>query len=313
MYAKQLSRAVIAGAGTMGASLAQIFAKAGIRTTLWNRSQAGLDRAAQLVRHNQAALVESGRSTEADARSLTERIAFSTDEACFQNAAFVLESIVEDLETKRAFFRRVCALVPADCLLTSNTSGLSITAIGEAVTLPERFCGMHWINPPHLVPLVEVIRGARSAQETADAVTALARRLGKRPIQAEDLPGFVMNRLQYAVLREALSLVETGAAAVEDVDAAVKYGLGLRYACIGPFETVDLGGVDVFCRISGYLMEDLADGKETPPLLQSLTDQGAWGVKSGRGFYDYAGDKAQAAIKERDRKFIQVLSALDLD
>ncbi len=297
MQADQTNSAVIAGAGTMGVSLAQIFAGAGLQVTLWNRSRAGLDRAAARLRASRTA-------PEA-------RIALTTDETCFSSASFVLESIVEDLEQKQAFFRRVSGLVPADCILATNTSGLSVTAMGKAVAVPARFCGMHWVNPPHLVPLVEVVQGGDTAPETADAVHALALRLGKRPIRVRDLPGFVMNRLQCALLREALYLVESGSASVEDVDAAVKYGLGPRYACTGPFEAVDLGGVDVFCRIFGYLMADLADGKGPDPLLQSLTDQGAWGVKSGRGFYDYSGGKAEAAVQERDRKFIQVLTALD--
>ena len=145
-----------------------------------------------------------------------------------------------------------------------------------------------------------------------DFVYALAQRLRKKPIRAKDLPGFIMNRLQLALLREALALVDSGAATAEDVDAAVKYGLGLRYACVGPFETMDLGGVDIFCRIASYLLADLDDRKDTPPLLQTLTEQGACGVKSGHGFYDYSGEKAAAALENRDQKFIRVLDALGL-
>ena len=312
MNASALSHAVIAGAGTMGASLAQIFAQAGIHVTLWNRSQSGLHRAAALIRSNQSALVAAGRLSAEDSNALMERIVPTTEDACFQTAGFVLESIAEDLALKQDFFRRISALVPADCILTTNTSGLSISAIGSAVAEPGRFCGMHWINPPHLVPLVEVIQGADTGAGAMDFVYALAQRLGKKPIRAKDLPGFIMNRLQLALLREALALVDSGAATAEDVDAAVKYGLGLRYACVGPFETMDLGGVDIFCRIASYLLADLDDRKDTPPLLQTLTEQGACGVKSGRGFYDYSGGKAAAAIENRDRKFIRVLDALEL-
>ena len=312
MNASALSHVVIAGAGTMGASLAQIFAQAGIQVTLWNRSQAGLDRAAALIRSNQSALVAAGRLSADDSNDLMERIVPTTEDACFPTASFLLESIAEDLTLKQDFFRRISTLVPVDCILTTNTSGLSISAIGSAVAEPVRFCGMHWINPPHLVPLVEVIQGTDTGDGTMDFVYALAQRLRKKPIRAKDLPGFIMNRLQLALLREALALVDSGAATAEDVDAAVKYGLGLRYACVGPFETMDLGGVDIFCRIASYLLADLDDRKDTPPLLQTLTEQGACGVKSGRGFYDYSGGKAAAAIENRDRKFIRVLDALAL-
>ena len=312
MNASALSHVVIAGAGTMGASLAQIFAQAGIQVTLWNRSQAGLDRAASLIRSNQSALVAAGRLSADDSNALMERIVPTTEDACFPTASFLLESIAEDLTLKQDFFRRISTLVPVDCILTTNTSGLSISAIGSAVAEPVRFCGMHWINPPHLVPLVEVIQGTDTGDGTMDFVYALAQRLRKKPIRAKDLPGFIMNRLQLALLREALALVDSGAATAEDVDAAVKYGLGLRYACVGPFETMDLGGVDIFCRIASYLLADLDDRKDTPPLLQTLTEQGACGVKSGHGFYDYSGEKAAAALENRDQKFIRVLDALGL-
>ncbi len=312
MNASALSHVVIAGAGTMGASLAQIFAQAGIQVTLWNRSQAGLDRAAALIRSNQSALVAAGRLSADDSNALMERIVPTTEYACFPTASFLLESIAEDLTLKQDFFRRISTLVPVDCILTTNTSGLSISAIGSAVAEPVRFCGMHWINPPHLVPLVEVIQGTDTGDGTMDFVYALAQRLRKKPIRAKDLPGFIMNRLQLALLREALALVDSGAATAEDVDAAVKYGLGLRYACVGPFETMDLGGVDIFCRIASYLLADLDDRKDTPPLLQTLTEQGACGVKSGHGFYDYSGEKAAAALENRDQKFIRVLDALGL-
>lgn len=312
MNASALSHVVIAGAGTMGASLAQIFAQAGIQVTLWNRSQAGLDRAAALIRSNQSALVAAGRLSADDSNDLMERIVPTTEDACFPTASFLLESIAEDLTLKQDFFRRISTLVPVDCILTTNTSGLSISAIGSTVAEPGRFCGMHWINPPHLVPLVEVIQGTDTGDGTMDFVYALAQRLRKKPIRAKDLPGFIMNRLQLALLREALALVDSGAATAEDVDAAVKYGLGLRYACVGPFETMDLGGVDIFCRIASYLLADLDDRKDTPPLLQTLTEQGACGVKSGHGFYDYSGEKAAAALENRDQKFIRVLDALGL-
>ena len=312
MNASALSHVVIAGAGTMGASLAQIFAQAGIQVTLWNRSQAGLDRAAALIRSNQSALVAAGRLSADDSNALMERIVPTTEDACFPTASFLLESIAEDLTLKQDFFRRISTLVPVDCILTTNTSGLSISAIGSTVAEPGRFCGMHWINPPHLVPLVEVIQGSDTGDGTMDFVYALAQRLRKKPIRAKDLPGFIMNRLQLALLREALALVDSGAATAEDVDAAVKYGLGLRYACVGPFETMDLGGVDIFCRIASYLLADLDDRKDTPPLLQTLTEQGACGVKSGHGFYDYSGEKAAAALENRDQKFIRVLDALGL-
>lgn len=306
-----IRRAVVAGSGTMGASLAQIFAQYGLEVTLWNRSEEGLCRAGALIRSNQAALIASGRIGAEASGALLARIHPSVEEACFKNAGFIIESIAENLELKQEFFRRVSALAPADCLIVTNTSGLSITALASAVAHPARFAGMHWINPPHLIPLVEIVQGEQTAPETMDAVFSLALSLGKHPIRAKDVPGFILNRLQFAVLREALHLVESGAAGLEDIDGAMKYGLGMRYACVGPFETADLGGIDVFRKIASYLFPDLDDGKQVPALLEQLCAQGALGVKSGRGFYDYGGGKAEAAVEMRDRKFIAVADALN--
>jgi 3-hydroxybutyryl-CoA dehydrogenase len=310
MKAAEVSSVVVAGAGTMGASLAQIFAQHGLCVTLWNRSREGLDRAQALIESNQAALVSAGRLTKDGSQELTGRITAETDEICFSGADFVIESIAENLEIKQAFFRRISPMVPEDCVIATNTSGLSISALGTSVNQPGRFAGMHWINPPHLIPLVEVVSGGETAGETAGFVYDLALRLGKKPIRVKDIPGFVLNRLQFAVFREALSIVESGAAGIEDVDGAMKYGLGLRYACLGPFETADLGGIDVFDKIASYLFGDLENRGDVPDMLKSLFENGCWGVKSGRGFYDYSGGKAAEAVQNRDRKVIRVSDAL---
>ncbi len=274
-----ITRAVIAGSGTMGVQLAGIFAAGGLEVTLWNRSARGLERAA----------------------ALGDRVRLTTDDAVFSSARFILESIAEDLNAKRDFLGRISRLAPADCLIATNTSGLSISALGEAVAQPGRFAGMHWINPPTLIPLVEVVRGQETAPETAEAVFQLAQALGKRPIRTRDVPGFLLNRLQFALLREAFHLVESGAAGIQDVDDAVRYGLGMRYACGGPFRSADLGGLDVFRQIAAYLFPDLSNRADVPALLERLCAQGDLGAKTGRGFYDYGGDGAARAAAERDR------------
>ncbi|HNX99552.1 MAG TPA: 3-hydroxyacyl-CoA dehydrogenase NAD-binding domain-containing protein [Oscillospiraceae bacterium] len=292
MRAETLNRAVVAGAGTMGPLIASAFAGAGIGVTLWNRSRAGLDRAAALLTANGAGAVE-----------------MTTDEACFAGAPFVIECIAEDAAQKREFYRRVGPLLAPDGVLATNTSGLSITALAEGAAAPERFCGMHWINPPQLIPLVEVVRGEKTAADTAQSVFTLALRLGKKPILARDVPGFVLNRLQFAVLREALHLVDSGAAGIEDVDGAMKYGLGLRYACLGPFETADLGGLDVFSGIAGYLFADL-DNSAGAETLRRLVSEGALGVKSGRGFYEYPGDRGRETVAARNKNLSALQKAL---
>lgn len=284
----------VAGAGTMGALIAQTFAAHGYEVTLWNRSAAGLERGRSIISENLEAAVE--------AEQAAARIRMTTDPECFRSADFVLESIAENLEVKQTFYRQLEPLLKPSCLVSTNTSGLSITALSKAFAAPERFCGMHWINPANLIPVIEVISGEETASNTADAVYVLAEALGKKPIHVKDVPGFALNRLQFAILREALHMVETGAASMEDVDKAVKYGLGLRYACIGPFETADLGGLDIFCGISEYLFADLADDKEPQELLRRKKAEGKLGLKSGEGFFDYSGDRGAKAVEERNRK-----------
>jgi len=304
MTKNKITSAVVAGCGTMGQNLAQIFAEHGIEVTLWNHNKERLATAYQALQN-----IEKATNS-----SFLQHIQTTTDDNAFASAQFVIETIVENIDIKLAFLRKISALTPADCLIATNTSGLSITKLATATAHPEHFAGMHWINPPTLIPLVEVIQGEKTSPETMDSVFDLACFLGKHPIRTKDVPGFLLNRLQLAILREAFHLVENGTATADDVDAAVKYGLGLRYACVGPFETVDLGGVDIFRSISSYLFADLDDRKDVPPILQKLCNEGALGVKAGKGFYDYSGDKATKTIERRDKKLIaisEVLSNID--
>ena len=169
---------------------------------------------------------------------------------------------------------------------------------------------MHWVNPPHIVPLVEVIKAEKTSYATVDAVCANAMSVGKKPIKVKDAPGFALNRLQFAILREAMHIVESGIASMEDVDNAFKYGLGMRYAAIGPFETADLGGLDTFYNISSYLFADLSDRKDVNDILANLYNDGNYGVKNGKGFYDYSEGKDKIAIQNRDKMFLKLKECL---
>lgn len=300
---------VVAGAGTMGVTLARIFAQKGYRVTLWNRRTPSLDRAKVRIAGDLAALAARGQLAEPPA-VVASRLSYTTAFTPYETADFVIENIAEDLEAKHAFFRQVCQHIAPTALLTTNTSGLRVTDVAQGVTHPERFCGMHWWNPPDKMPLVEITKGDQTSQETAQAVCDLALNLEKKPVIVQkDILGILGNRLQYAVLREALHIMALGAAGPEEIDAAMKYGPGFRYAVLGPLETVDLGGVDIFQAVSDYLLPDLSADTRSQ-VLHELTDAGRLGVKTGSGFYDYAAGQGEAVRQRRDRLFEQLWEIL---
>lgn len=307
----EIKHIVIAGAGLMGASMAQIFAKYDYIVTLYDIFEAGIEKGKELIRINQMASIEEGDLTKEASMQLLSNISYSMDMECFRSADYVIEAIVENMDVKKKFWSSVSEITSEDAVLTSNTSGLSITGIGESVKNPERFAGMHWVNPPHIIPLVEVIAGDETAEETLTIVKEVAESIHKMPVLVKkDVNGFILNRLQFSVLREALYIVENGIASPEDVDNVMKYGLGMRYAAIGPFETVDLGGLDTFYKVGSYLFRELSDQKEVPALLEKIYQNGDYGTKTGKGFYDYSNGKAENAIEKRDKDFIKLSKCL---
>ncbi|MCI8342202.1 MAG: 3-hydroxyacyl-CoA dehydrogenase family protein [Firmicutes bacterium] len=300
------NKVVVAGAGTMGTSLAQIFAGNGFDVTLYNRSPEGLKRAEKLIELNQAGLVDEGLQSAESSKKIIESIVLSTDKNEFSDCAFVVENIVENMEAKHSFWHEISEIAPDEAVLTTNTSGLCITEMAEAVKLPERFAGMHFWNPPHIVPLVEIIRGEKTNDKTVNAVYEMAEKIGKKPIaMKKEMKGFIGNRLQHALLREAAHIVESGAATIEDVDKAVKFGIGFRYACVGPFETADFGGLDTFSKVAEYLMPDLSKA-DNAQMLSERAQKQWYGVKNGKGFYDYPENAAEEAIMTRDKNFIKL-------
>jgi 3-hydroxybutyryl-CoA dehydrogenase len=314
LQTSDIKKIAIAGAGLMGASIAQIFARWGYSVTLYATSAKSVDKGKSLIAMNQRSLVDQNEISESLSREVVSRISYTMEADVFSEADFVIEAIVENMKTKLDFWKEASSLASDDAILTTNTSGLSITEMSAAVRKPERFCGMHWVNPPQIVPLVEIIGGEKTDEETVLAVRDMALAVRKHPVIVKGDPqGFIMNRLQYAVLREALHIVEKGYASVKDVDDVVKYGLGMRYACIGPFETVDLGGLDTFFRMGSYLLAELSDAKDVPEPLAALYREGAYGTKSGRGFYDYSNGGAERAIEKRDKDFLKLAKCLHED
>lgn len=312
MKAADIERVVVVGAGTMGANVAGLFARAGCQVRLVDRTAELLDRGLELLHAAQESLRAARLLTARNAAAARRRVVpcLSLEEAC-TGAQLVVEAISEDMAVKQETFRLLDEFCPARAVLASNTSGLSITALAEVTGRAGRVAGMHFWNPPHIVPLVEVVKGRRTSPATARLLMDVSRRLGKRPILVRrDIPGFVGNRLQFAVVREALHLLTAGVASAEDIDAAMSDGPGLRYGLLGPLRTADLGGLDVFLAISRYLFPQLSADQQPPSVLADLVARGRLGAKSGKGLYDYSSGELGRVLSTRDRVLLEFLRVL---
>lgn len=304
----------IAGAGTMGSGIAQIFARKGHEVVITDIKEEFLEKSKRLVSIFNSSLVEENLMTEEEAEKTVKNISYSVDKNVFADADLIIEAIVEIMDVKQDFWEEVEAIATKDAIFATNTSGLSINEISKKVKDKSRFLGTHFWNPPHIIPLVELIRGKETKQEVIDTLIELVESIDKVPVVVQkDAPGFIGNRLQFAAFREALNIVEEGIASPEDVDKAMKYGPGFRYPTIGPLETADLGGLDTFYYISSYLFNELSDVKEPQAILKDLMEKGELGVKSEKGFYDYSDGKDEAAIKRRDKMFFKMLKHIHED
>ena len=297
----------------MGAGIAGEFARLGCDVCLMDMNADLLRRGLGIARRAAQALVHARRCTALQSRTALQRISTTTRlEIACQEADLLIEAVSENMPLKLKLFRRFDELCPRHTLLASNTSGLSISRIARATRRPRLVAGMHFWNPPHLMPLVEVTQGRLTSDATIRILMAVGHRMGKQPILVHhDIPGFVGNRLQFAVLREALHLLEAGIASAEDIDTAMTAGPGLRYGLLGPLRTADLGGLDVFHAISSYLFADLSSARQPPKLLTSLVKQNKLGAKTGIGFYRYSKADLQRTLALRDRVLLKFTDAIN--
>ena len=308
MKLEDIKKIGIAGAGTMGSGIAQIFARKGYEVVVTDIKEEFLENSKKLVSIFNSSLIEEGLMEEGEVENIVNNIKYSIDKKIFSDCDVIIEAIIEKMEIKQDFWKEVEEIAKPDAIFATNTSGLSINGISEKVENKRRFIGMHFWNPPHIIPLVELIRGNETSEETVNLSLELIKKIDKEPVVVKkDAPGFIGNRLQLAVFREALNIVESGIASIEDVDKAMKYGPGFRYPIIGPLETADLGGLDTFYYISSYLFNDLSDTKEPQEILKDLMDKKELGVKSKKGLYDYSNGRDEQVIKRRDKMFFKML------
>lgn len=287
----------------MGSGIALAFARAGSAVIVMARTENSLERALARVTASLGFLVEVGELTDVRAAAALERVEITTDLGqAVGEADLVVESVPEDADVKRDVLARAEAAAPTNAILGTDTSSLSIAELARALRAPDRFAGFHWFNPPELIDLVEVVSGPQTSEQTAATLLDWARAAGKTPIHVRrDIEGFIANRLQYALLREAFALVEEGVCFYQDVDCAVTAGLGARWAAVGPFESMDLAGLDVHCEVARRLYPILASLDGPPPSVQRLVADGALGVKTGRGLYGtYTPDHVRRVTKRRD-------------
>lgn len=295
----------------MGPGIALTLSLAGLPATIVSRSAMGAERGLRSALR-QLELLEENQlvSRQQVAFSRAQLASSSALEKEVAKADLIVESAPEDLAFKQQLFARLDALAPPTAVLASNTSGLSITAIAANCQRPERILTTHFWNPPHLMPLVEIVLGQATDPELAAAVKELLAAAGKTPVLVQkDTPGQLGNRLQMALVREAAHIVAEGIATAEEVDLAARMGFGLRLPMYGILEHQDLVGLDMALAIVDYVAKDLNAAPHAPPLLQQLVVQGDLGAKSGRGFHDWPPGKAEKVKARRDGFVLEVLRA----
>jgi len=304
----RIQTVAIAGAGVMGSAIAQYFAERNTEVYVYDVFPASLEKVDGTVAESQKLLIERGYLTEEAALASRKRIHTSGEMSCFAKADLVIEAIVEKMEIKQKFFRELEAVCRQDTIFATNTSSLSVNEICRDMTNKARFIGANWWTPAHIVPLIEMIRADETSDETVQRLYDFFESKGKKPIVINrEVKGFVGNRIQFAVMREAMNIVENGWASPEDVDRVLHYGLGLRYAVLGPFRTADFGGVDTFFHISDGLFSDLSARTDANDIIRRLNDEGKYGIKTGEGFYKYTPEEIRDGLRSRDEQLLDIL------
>jgi 3-hydroxybutyryl-CoA dehydrogenase len=301
----QISRVGVVGTGLMGSGIAAVFVAAGRTVFLFDKDPKRLDEATKKIVEIYQEMHEAGLTSRSQAEILAH-IKPVSELADLKTAEFIIEAVPEVLEIKHALYRELETAVEEGVIVASNTSGFMPSRLSQFLAHPSRFIVAHFWNPPHAIPLVEVVPSPQTAPSVVERTIALLRESRAEPVLVEkEIPGFIGNRLQYAILREALSIVRSGAATPEAVDTVVKASLGRRYATVGPLETADLGGLDTFFTIASHLMPELAKDEDVLELMRARVEAGKTGLRAGEGFYPWPPERAQEVIQRRNADLLR--------
>lgn len=286
--------ATVVGSGTMGPGIAATLVRAGAQVRVYDISAEALQRAEASFAFASSVLDQlGGDKVEGGSAAFTTDIAEALD-----GTGFVIEAVPEKIELKKSVLAQVEELVGDDVIIATNTSGIPISAMAEALSKPGRFVGMHWSNPPHLIPMIEVIPGQGTDATVVDRLVEIVKSFGYHPVVEKEIAGFVENRVLYAILRECVALLQEGIVTPEGLDTCVKWGIGYKLSVIGPTRLLDMAGTDIYAAVSSYLNKELDASTETPQVITEMISAGKLGFKSGSGMYEYGDGEVDA--KRRD-------------
>jgi 3-hydroxybutyryl-CoA dehydrogenase len=301
---KDIQNVLVVGAGVMGHGLAQTFAMKDLNVFLVDKDRELLDRAEVWIRENLEFMVELNLPQSQEIENTLSRISTTTDlERSAMKADYVLEAISENLDLKKEIFKQLGTVAGPDVILATNTSSYDINELAAVTRHPERVLGTHWFHPPPITPAVEIIPADATSEQTIHTTVAFMEQIGKFPTMCKSTPGFVANRIQFAMAAEALAIVQEGLASPEEVDRIVKSSFGFRLSAFGPLEIIDQAGLDTYRAIFEYLHDKLGREQFKPPrILSDLIEQGRLGLKNEKGFYDHEDGAAEALKRKRDSR-----------
>jgi 3-hydroxybutyryl-CoA dehydrogenase len=309
-----IDKIAVIGVGIMGTGIALACAKGERDVSIWDVQEEAAKKGLMNIRSALDTLVGSNIVDEQKSESVLNRITLTQEMSqAVEDAQIVFEVVPEQIDLKKRVLRKLDVACRDNTIVASNTSTFKIAVLASATRRPDRVIGTHWMNPAYLLPLVEVIPSAKTSTETTDYVTNFLTSIEKRPIICKDTPGFLVNRMHSALLVEAISIVQQGIATMEDVDMAWTQHLGPRYCVVGPFQLMDSFGLDTEHSQYSYLQKTTKENKFKPPtLLKSKVRKHELGLKTGKGFYDYSGKDTNSIVKERDKRFIELLRFLGI-